>query len=103
MGRAHISLALVVSMLGLVCFAAALYDQEKQLWVTPAPKSSQIGEKASWLDEYGFTIQTTRRSFTHDILKQAFKRHQGFLKQNKGVRISFSLHEVGRGAEKWRF
>jgi hexosaminidase len=85
MGRVHISLALIVCLLAVAGLTAGLYEKEKQFWVWPKPGLSSIGSQASWLDEYNFNFHTTKNSFTHDILKQAFKRYQGFLKANKGV------------------
>lgn len=70
-------------------FATASFEDEKRFWVWPRPTDHSIGSGAAWLDEYTFGIRATKESFTHDILKQAFKRYQGLIATNKGVR-SFS-------------
>lgn len=69
--------------------AAALYEDEKEVWVWPRPTSVEHGNKSLWIDEYTFTIRTASGSFTHDILTQAFKRYSAVLRTNKGVRIFF--------------
>jgi hypothetical protein len=88
MARPAVALLLVVTLLGLAVAASAFYETEKKLWVWPMPLQSSIGDSSSWLDEYTFIIRTTKSSYNHDILKEAFKRYKGLIAQNKGVRFS---------------
>jgi len=86
MSRGRIVLAIVICVVAIVGFTTALYEDEKKFWVWPQPFQHTIGSGALWLDEYNFNFRTTKGSFTHDILKEAFKRYQGLIAKNKAVR-----------------
>ena len=87
MARSTVALVLLACLVGLSIAQEIQFAKAKKFWVWPMPAQSSIGESASWLDEYTFTIRTTKDSYTHDILKQAFQRYNKLIAQNKGVRF----------------
>lgn len=86
MARVQVLLALLAIVAVVAVPTAALYEEEKKVWVWPKPSSLKTGNGSLWLEEYTFSIKTTKDSYTHDILKEAMKRYSKVLETNKGVR-----------------